>query len=87
MYVLYCMHLYHVILGLASFLLQPASGSEFKLNEAPKIDLSKAEEDWAKILHGPGPGPCAEPGSDCAYWVALYIGLGLHCHGFGLLGI
>ena len=65
MYVLYCMHLYHVILGLASFLLQPASGSEFKLNEAPKIDLSKAEEDWAKILHGPGPGPCAEPGSDC----------------------
>ena len=33
--------------------LQPASGSEFKLNEAPRIDLSKTEQDWAEIVHGP----------------------------------
>ena len=34
-------------------LLQPASGSEFKLNEAPRINLSKTEQDWATIVHGP----------------------------------
>ena len=33
--------------------MQPASGSEFKLNEAPRINLSKTEQDWATIVHGP----------------------------------
>eukprot|EP00439_Symbiodinium_sp_Y106_P008173 s1520_g1.t1 len=27
--------------------------SEFKLNEAPRINLSKTEQDWATIVHGP----------------------------------
>ena len=36
-------------------MLRVASGTEYKLHEAPRVDMGKVEAEWAGIVRGPGP--------------------------------